>query len=151
MLALCSLSGSDTQAAHTGKITPPFMNKSSWKQHAYFKKFYRGEQFSVTPVGWIMTSLILCTVGCKRRELYLDLHCSTALASTATRAFVHTCVPLWNFLKWKWCWPPVHASHYLQSIGSRQLRQRVSDVNAASYTHKGALLTDTNLSRWYKM
>lgn len=98
MLALCSLSGSDTQAAYTGKITPPFMNKSSWKQHAYFKKFYRGEQFSVTPVGWIMTSLILCTVGCKRRELYLDLHCSTALASTATRAFVHTC-PIVKFFE----------------------------------------------------
>lgn len=59
----------------------------------------------VTPLAWIMTSMTLCTVGCTRIEIYLDLHCSTALASTATSAFVHTCVPVWSFLKWKWCWP----------------------------------------------
>lgn len=86
----CSVRGSDTQAAYARKITPPFMNKSSCKQHAYFKKFYRGEQVSVTPVGWIMTLMILCTVGCKIIKLYLDLHCS------ATRAFVSQCGAFWN-------------------------------------------------------
>lgn len=84
----------------------------------------------VTPLARIMTSMILCTVGCTRIELYLDLHCSTALASTATRAFVHTCVPVWSFLKWKWCWSPVYASQYLHRIWSWQLCHRVCDVRA---------------------
>lgn len=90
------------------------MNKSSRKQHAYFKKFLAGhslchscclnDNLMDNVKSWVQNQP-------EGKALFtISIH-SAAPASTAnTCAFMCTCAPVWSFLKWKWSCPPVCAS-----------------------------------------